>query len=139
MNQNRIILWITFSSFILGCKQSPEPNLLLPTIAALNSELMALHDTTMIKHGECLALIDMLKLKVNTSGKFHMTYIDSIRTELDHSNESMMDWMAHYTDPIEKDSTAIHYLKAQLNIMKNISIYQTKNIELAKKISQDAK
>ena len=98
---------------------------------------MAMHDSTMVKHGEALSLIDKLKIITNNPRTQNITMVDSIRTELDQSNESMMDWMANYEDPIEKDSAAINYLNAQIDIMHKISVHQLQNIALAKKILQN--
>ncbi len=137
MNYFQIILFILYCSVVLSCRSKPETNPIPAQLAALNDQLMALHDSTMVKHGEALSLIDKLKIITNNPGNQNITMVDSIRTELDQSNESMMDWMANYEDPIEKDSAAINYLHTQIDIMHKISVHQLQNIALAKKILQN--
>lgn len=137
MNYFQIILFVLCCSVVLFCHSKPETNPIPTQIDSLNDKLMAMHDSTMVKHGEALSLIDKLKIITNNPSNQNITMVDSIRTELDQSNESMMDWMANYEDPIEKDSAAVNYLNAQIDIMHKISVHQLQNIALAKKILQN--
>nr|MBP8943137.1 hypothetical protein [Saprospiraceae bacterium] len=86
------------------------------------------------KQGESMSLIAQLKAIKESSAVDNATTIDSIRTELDYSNEMMMDWMADYQDPVTNDTSSISYLRSQIDQMNKISSHMQHNIELAKSI-----
>lgn len=134
MIHKQIILLTFLTVGMAACLSKSKNNTLAADVAALNATLMDLHDTTMVRHGQSLSLIEQLKSKSKMASGPQLTYMDSIRTELDQSNESMMDWMANYSDPLEKDSAAINYLNQQIKIMNDISTHQIQNLDIAKKI-----
>lgn len=115
---------------LLACKSGTGNSVSSKVLIDLHSNLMALHDSSMAKHGEALALIDQLKSKKpNFSDS---TSVDSVINILDKSNESMMDWMANFNDPETQDSAAFHYLEEQIQWMKNLYQTQTSAITRAK-------
>jgi hypothetical protein len=109
-----------------SCKQRSPGGITEKQLSDLHSELMALHDSTMVKHGLSLHLIDQLdELERNQP----QAALDSIRDALDQSNEAMMDWMAEYADPVTQDSMALNYLMDQLRLMKEIAQTQASAID----------
>lgn len=111
------------------CKQENSGGITEKHLSDLHNELMALHDSTMVKHGVSLYLMDQLD---KLEGNQPQAMVDSIRGALDQSNEAMMDWMAEYADPVTKDSTAMNYLMDQLRLMKEIAQTQASAIDGAK-------
>ena len=116
-----------------ACKPGASGGISTTELTGLHTELMALHDSTMVKHGVALKLIDQLDQMILSQPE---ASLDSIRDELDHSNEAMMDWMAEYTDPVTQDSAALNYLRDQLSLMKEIAQAQGSAISGAKTIME---
>ena len=126
-----IVLFCLMSIVMSSCKQGSSGGITEKQLSDLHSELMALHDSAMVKHGVSLNLIDQLdELERNQP----LATVDSVRDALDQSNEAMMDWMAEYTDPVTQDSTALNYLMDQLRLMKEIAHTQSSAIDGAKNL-----
>ncbi|MBK6390452.1 MAG: hypothetical protein IPF70_07730 [Saprospiraceae bacterium] len=125
-----IIIFSLLTISLFQCKSKETEKI----IKSLHDQLMLLHDETMAKQGESMSLIAQLKAIKESSAVDNATTIDSIRTELDYSNEMMMDWMADYQDPVTNDTSSISYLRSQIDQMNKISSHMQHNIELAKSI-----
>ena len=124
-----IIIFSLLTISLFQCKSKETEKI----IKSLHDQLMLLHDE-MAKQGESMSLIAQLKAIKESSAVDNATTIDSIRTELDYSNEMMMDWMADYQDPVTNDTSSISYLRSQIDQMNKISSHMQHNIELAKSI-----
>ncbi|MEP7322986.1 MAG: hypothetical protein ABI761_13765 [Saprospiraceae bacterium] len=96
------------------------------SVTTLQSQLLALHDSTMNQYAVAINLIDQLK-KIDAD-TMTITSIDSIRTELDGSNIYMTDWMANYQQPETKDSAAWIYLSKQMELLEKLALHQKQNI-----------
>ena len=94
-----IIIFSLLTISLFQCKSKETEKI----IKSLHDQLMLLHDETMAKQGESMSMIAQLKAIKESSAVDNATTIDSIRTELDYSNEMMMDWMADYQDPVTND------------------------------------
>ena len=101
---------------------------------SLKTQVMALHDETMANHGVIMTLASELKTKGQDSALTNLTFLDSIRTELDGLNEDMMDWMSDFDDPETIDPQSILYLKEQADILNKLKAMQVQNINLAKQL-----
>ena len=75
MNYFQIILFILCCSIVLSCRSKPETNPIPAQVASLNDQLMAMHDSTMVKHGEALSLIDKLKIITNNDELFNAVLV----------------------------------------------------------------
>ncbi len=125
----KIVLFCLMGVMMSSCKQGSPGGITDEQLSNLHSKLMALHDSTMVKHGLSLNLIDQLN---DLNRNQPQALVDSIRDALDQSNEAMMDWMSEYADPVTKDSTAMNYLLDQLRQMKEIAQTQASAIDGAK-------
>ena len=131
MSLHRIIVLFLLMISIDGCTNSPGKNV-EQSVMDLHTQLMALHDSTMNQYGICGSLAEQLKKLVNAAGDSVQTNrSDSIRTELDASNEYMMDWMNTYHEPEKKDSAAMKYFKAQIDLLSQLAAHQKQAIEQA--------
>jgi len=132
----KLVLFGLMFILMSACKPSTSAGISTTELASLHTELMALHDSTMVKHGVSLKMIDQLdQIKLSQPEGS----LDSIRDELDRSNEAMMDWMAEYTDPVTQDSSALNYLMDQLRLMKAIAQTQATAISGGKTILETKK
>lgn len=127
----KLVLFCLMSIVMNSCKQGNSGGITEKQLSDLHSELMALHDSTMVKHGISLHLMDQLDEFERNQPQ---AAVDSIRDALDQSNEAMMDWMAEYTDPVTQDSAALNYLMDQLRLMKEIAHTQASAIDGAKSL-----
>jgi len=123
-----------FMSFLLimlilgSCNQAEEK-----LSQELNDQVMQLHDQLMGKTEDVLKLKS--RLDSLTNGKDSVN-VHKIIASLNKADESMMDWMHHFSvDSLGKMDAAnkISYLKKQLEALKNLekstdsSVYAAKN------------
>ncbi len=102
----------------------------------MNTTVMDMHNVTMAQYGEIMKLTDALKKKAMDTSIANLVEVDSVRTELDAINESMMDWMTSYEEPESNDSTAIKYLQEQLQFLTKLKSDQLQQMDAAKQILQ---
>lgn len=128
------VLFGLILNLLTACKPGTSKDMSSASFDQLHRELMDLHDSSMVQHGISLRLIDQVILKKTISAGQQAGSLDSIESELDQTNEAMMDWMAEFTDPVSRDSAAISYLKDQIGRMKEITQKQISAITGAQKI-----
>lgn len=134
MSLHRIILFYLLMISILSCKETREKTI-EQSVEDFHTQLMSLHDSTMNLYGICGNLAEQLKKLGKTAADTVRTNIkDSIRTELNASNEYMMDWMNAYQEPEKKDSAALKYFKAQIDLLSQLAVHQKQAIEQAQLI-----
>jgi len=123
------LLSFLFVVFIFSsCNQAEEK-----LSQELNDQVMQLHDQLMGKTEDVLKLKS--RLDSLTNGKDSVN-VHKIIASLNKADESMMDWMHHFSvDSLGKMDAAnkISYLKKQLEALKNLekstdsSVYAAKN------------
>ena len=123
------LLSFLFVVFIFSsCNQAEEK-----LSQELNEQVMQLHDQLMGKTEDVLKLKS--RLDSLTNGKDSVN-VHKIIASLNKADESMMDWMHHFSvDSLGKMDAAnkISYLKKQLEALKNLekstdsSVYAAKN------------
>ena len=128
---NHIRIFVLFILIILQTQCTSKQKSLEKSVIALHDHLMILHDSTMTQHSISGNLAEKLKIKGLQKDSTLLTAIDSIRTELDGSNEYMMDWMNNYHEPELKDSAALKYLNQQILLLQELALHQKKNINQA--------
>ena len=126
---NTKLLSFLFVVFIFSsCNQAEEK-----LSQELNEQVMQLHDQLMGKTEDVLKLKS--RLDSLTNGKDSVN-VHKIIASLNKADESMMDWMHHFSvDSLGKMDAAnkISYLKKQLEALKNLekstdsSVYAAKN------------
>lgn len=98
----------------------------------LNDQVMQLHDQLMGKTEDVLKLKS--RLDSLTNGKDSVN-VHKIIASLNKADESMMDWMHHFSvDSLGKmdASTKISYLKKQLEALKNLEKSTDSSVHAAK-------
>ena len=93
-----------------------------------------MHDESMKQQSQSILLIDQIRKLHLDSAKLSQGLTDSLLHDLGNSSDAMMDWMAKYEIPKQKDSIAFKYFETQLVQMKKISNDLALAISNAKKI-----
>ncbi len=102
------------------------------TADKLNEELMALHDQIMPKTENLVSLKSKLDSLAKGPDSLH---VKKLQTALSKADESMMDWMHHYSlDSLEKMSIQdkIKYLSSQITQLHSIEQLTDSTITAAK-------
>ena len=125
---NTKLLSFLFVAFIFNsCNQAEEK-----LSQELNDQVMQLHDQLMGKTEDVLKLKS--RLDSLTNGKDSVN-VHKIIASLNKADESMMDWMHHFSvDSLEKMDalTKISYLKKQLEALKNLEKSTDSSVHAAK-------
>jgi len=114
-------------SIVCSCNQAEEK-----LSQELNDQVMQLHDQLMGKTEDVLKLKSRLDSLSN--GKDSVN-VHKIITSLTKADESMMDWMHHFSvDSLEKMDAVnkISYLKKQLEALKNLEKSTDSSVHAAK-------
>ncbi len=125
---NKKLLSFLFVLFIFCSCNEAEQKL----SQELNDQVMQLHDQLMGKTEDVLKL--KRRLDSLSTGKDSVN-VNKIIASLNKSDESMMDWMHHFSlDSLEKMdvSNKIGYLKKQLEALKNLEKSTDSSVHAAK-------
>jgi hypothetical protein len=121
-------LLFLFSLLILNSCNQAEEKLSLE----LNDQVMQLHDQLMGKTEDVLKLKSRLDSLSNGRDSVN---VHKIITSLNKADESMMDWMHHFSvDSLGKMDALnkINYLKKQLEVLKNLEKSTDSSVHAAK-------
>lgn len=123
----KIFLSLVLISFLSSCDNAQEK-----AYEKLNEEVMSLHDKIMPKTEDLVSL----KNKLDSLSKgSDSTHVKKLQSALSKADESMMDWMHHYSlDSLEKMSIQdkISYLTSQINQLNAIEKLTDSTITAAK-------
>ena len=129
------IYFILFTLIFSACKQNtavdskttPASN----DILTLESQVMAIHDEVMPKMGDIhIAKKQLKNLKVDNLDDSLKTKILQLITDLDKSDEGMMQWMSEWNVP-QKDPEKTAYLEGEKIKITKVKVDMLSSIEAA--------
>lgn len=134
----RISSYLLASLFILSillfaCGGGADP------VAALQDQVIAVHDEVMPKIGEVSELKKQLEaertrlLAAETPDSLQAEIITGQIVLLEAANEGMMDWMRNFTPPVGKEeAAALTYLQGELDKINGVKEDILQNLESGK-------